>query len=93
MAYQAVHGRTSLAAVGELLARIEGREKPYHKVTVGDWLAERSEPSLDTFKAIAQLFGGTAAWYAFGEGVPPINHVAEASSLVPKSAAKGRRVK
>jgi hypothetical protein len=93
MAYQAVHGRTSLASVGELLARVERREKPYHKVTVGDWLAERSEPSLTTFKAIAHLFGGSAAWYAFGEGAGPINHVAEASSPVPKPAAKRRRAK
>lgn len=91
IAYQAVHGRTSATAVGELVARIEGREKPYHKVTVGDWMAERSPPSLAAFMAIAQLFGGSPGWYAFGEGLAPMNIVAAHTTPVAKSATKKKR--
>jgi len=38
------------------------RGKPYTPAAVGEWLAERSEPSITTFRVIAKLTGKDAAW-------------------------------
>lgn len=94
MAYQAVHGRTSLDVVGERVARLEGRKKgPYSKGAVSDWIGGKSEPSLATFVAIARLFGGMPSWYAFNFGEAPSNPIAEAAKLAPAKRAVKRRVK
>lgn len=91
MAYQSVHGRTSLEAVGERLAKLEGRKRRYSKATVSDWIAEKSEPRLATFVALARLFGGMPSWYAFNYGTPPANPATEALQPVAAPPVQKRR--
>lgn len=71
--YQARHGRTSLERWGELIANAEGREKPYTKAAASMWIAEKSEPSLRTFEAIAYVVQCDPWWLAWGVGRPPSN--------------------
>lgn len=89
LSYQSVHGRTSLEVVGERVAAIEKRQKPYSKASVSDWIGERSEPSLRTFVALARLFGGMPSWYAFNFGEAPENPVA--AHAAPVAPADGKK--
>lgn len=92
LSYQSVHGRTSLEAVGERVATLEKRAKPYSKAAVSDWMNERSEPSLRTFMALARLFGGMPSWYAFNFGEAPENPVAtHAAAYSPQEGKKRGR--
>jgi hypothetical protein len=55
---------------GQRVAAIEGRDPakgPYRTSAVSEWLQNRSEPSIATFKAIEALTGFRAAWLMLGE--------------------------
>lgn len=51
----------SFAELGREVGTLE-RGKPYSSSAVGEWLAERNEPTLSTFKAIAKVTGKPVAW-------------------------------
>ena len=88
MAYQSLHGRTSLRVLGIQVAKIEGRKTPYSKGTVSDWINGKTEPSLATFVALARLFGGMPSWYAFNYGEAPPNPLETALHPVTKGTSR-----
>lgn len=89
--YSAANGRTSLEAIGELVASFEGREKAYGRSTVQEWTKEKNEPSIRTFEALAQVFDCDPWWLVWGVGRSPDNPVAKHVKPVPRSAATKKR--
>lgn len=89
----------SLAQFGRDVGQLE-RGKDYPSGTVGEWVAERNEPTISTFRAMAQVLGVDAAWLMaldlpamyYGEEPPAPLKVAEKKPAA-KKAAGGRRSK
>lgn len=82
--YRSRHDGVGYDEIGRLVAEAEGRDKPYGKSTVSEWIAERNEPRLRTFDALAAVLGGDAYWYAWGVGDPPENPLTTRLRLVPR---------
>lgn len=77
------------------------RGQPYSAQALSEWLAERSEPTLATFIAMARIAGHhDASWIAFGAehgrqgaGLPlPARAVTEPELLVPATPQETARV-
>lgn len=82
--YRSRHDGIGYDEIGRLVAEAEGRAKPYGKSTVSEWIAERNEPRLRTFDALASVLGGEPWWYAWGVGEPPVNPLATRMRLVQR---------
>lgn len=55
---------------GQRVAEIEKRDPakgPYTSSAVSEWIQDRSEPKIATFKAIQKLTGFRASWLMLGE--------------------------
>lgn len=99
LAREGAPGRTySLAQFGRDVGMLE-RGKEYPSGTVGDWVAERNEPTITTFRAMAQVLGRETGWLMaldlpamyFGEPAP-VKKGAERKPAA-KKATGGRRPK
>jgi transcriptional regulator with XRE-family HTH domain len=64
--------RTTQADLAEAVTRVLAHRgfdfPPFSKVTVSRWESGKTEPSLATISAIAEVFGCDPGWLAFGEG-------------------------
>ena len=65
-------GRTTQADLAEAVTRVLAERgfdfPPFSKVTVSRWESGKTEPSLATISAIAEVFGCDPGWLAFGAG-------------------------
>jgi len=70
-------GRTTQSdlalAVTDALQSRKSDAPPLSKVTISRWELGKAEPSLDTIRALARVFGCEAGWLAFGEGTNPLD--------------------
>lgn len=65
--------RLSLDAFGELVAKQMGRDQPFKKASVSQWISEVNEPTIATFDAIAALAQCEPSWIVWGRGKAPAN--------------------
>lgn len=65
--------RLSLDDFGAIVANQQGRKSAYAKGTVSGWIAERNEPRIAVFEAIAKLAACDPYWIVWGVGDPPLN--------------------
>lgn len=65
-------GRTTQADLAEAVTKVLADRgfdfPPFSKVTVSRWESGKTEPSLATISAIAEVFGCDPSWLAFGAG-------------------------
>jgi transcriptional regulator with XRE-family HTH domain len=54
--------RLTYARVGADVAAAEGRGKPYTSAAVSEWIQERSEPTIRTFRALAKVLDKPVEW-------------------------------
>jgi transcriptional regulator with XRE-family HTH domain len=84
---QALLGRKiDQTEIAEAVAKQMGRET-FVQGTVSRWL-NGTEPSLDTIRAIAKVFGVDPGWLAFGEGEEPDDPAAP-EFMPPRSRGPG----
>lgn len=88
--------RITLAEFGELVGKAEsGRNRPYSKSGVSEWIQERNEPTLAAFVAMAVVSakhtppGRSREWIIFGdEETVPMLAAVPAQSDAERAAAK-----
>lgn len=52
--------------VGAKVARLIGRKSPYSEAAVGQWYANKHEPTIEALKAFAKLVGEDLVWLQMG---------------------------
>lgn len=77
--------RVPYSELGELIAKREGREPSYSTTAVSEWVNGRSEPGLETIRAIALTFGVTTDSLIVGTDVP---QTLKENGSVPREAER-----
>lgn len=75
-----------------LIAKQEGRAKPYATATVSEWVQGRSEPGLTTLRAIATVLRVDVALLAFGDPTQQVADPADDIAAFEQVAEAGRQL-